>query len=167
MRVQRVSYAQWVTPDLPLYGNDHNRGDLAPCPENSCRISPVVPFGSGSVVMSSDFVSFVRALPKVELHGVDINWIFDAAGEHGVAAGAWSVDLIRKVAPDGPVGLSLAGKEDGVDRSDFAAVFAAARALGLHSVPHGRDSGALPRASISQNRAGRINRLIVSNAKSP
>ncbi|GLY99785.1 hypothetical protein Acsp02_70380 [Actinoplanes sp. NBRC 103695] len=25
-----AAYAQWVTPDLPLYGNDHNRGDFAP-----------------------------------------------------------------------------------------------------------------------------------------
>ncbi|GAA2640980.1 hypothetical protein GCM10010399_88340 [Dactylosporangium fulvum] len=24
------AYAQWVTPDLPLYGNDHDRGDFAP-----------------------------------------------------------------------------------------------------------------------------------------
>jgi hypothetical protein len=22
--------ARWVTPDLPLYGNDHDRGDFAP-----------------------------------------------------------------------------------------------------------------------------------------
>jgi hypothetical protein len=25
-----VAYARWMTPDLPLYGNDHERGDLAP-----------------------------------------------------------------------------------------------------------------------------------------
>jgi hypothetical protein len=25
-----AAYAQWITPDLPLYGNDHERGDLAP-----------------------------------------------------------------------------------------------------------------------------------------
>jgi hypothetical protein len=25
-----AAYAQWVRPDLPLYGNDHERGDLAP-----------------------------------------------------------------------------------------------------------------------------------------
>jgi len=25
-----TAYACWFTPDLPLYGNDHERGDLAP-----------------------------------------------------------------------------------------------------------------------------------------
>ena len=25
-----AAYAQWIVPDLPLYGNDHERGDLAP-----------------------------------------------------------------------------------------------------------------------------------------
>jgi hypothetical protein len=24
------AYEQWMTPDLPLYGNDHERGDAAP-----------------------------------------------------------------------------------------------------------------------------------------
>jgi len=25
-----LTLARWVTPDLPLYGNDHDRGDFAP-----------------------------------------------------------------------------------------------------------------------------------------
>jgi hypothetical protein len=25
-----AAFAQWIVPDLPLYGNDHERGDLAP-----------------------------------------------------------------------------------------------------------------------------------------
>jgi hypothetical protein len=25
-----AAYAQWFPPDLPLYGNDHDRGDFAP-----------------------------------------------------------------------------------------------------------------------------------------
>lgn len=25
-----AAYAQWSTPDLPLYGNDHERADFAP-----------------------------------------------------------------------------------------------------------------------------------------
>jgi hypothetical protein len=25
-----TAFAQWFTPDLPLYGNDHERGDAAP-----------------------------------------------------------------------------------------------------------------------------------------
>jgi hypothetical protein len=26
----RSAFQQWITPDLPLYGNDHERGDFAP-----------------------------------------------------------------------------------------------------------------------------------------
>ncbi|MFF5288207.1 hypothetical protein [Paractinoplanes globisporus] len=26
----QLALARWVTPDLPLYGNDHDRGDFAP-----------------------------------------------------------------------------------------------------------------------------------------
>jgi len=25
-----AAYGQWITPDLPLYGNDHERADFAP-----------------------------------------------------------------------------------------------------------------------------------------
>jgi hypothetical protein len=25
-----AAYAHWITPDLPLYGNDHERADFAP-----------------------------------------------------------------------------------------------------------------------------------------
>jgi hypothetical protein len=25
-----AAYARWTTPDLPLYGNDHDRSDFAP-----------------------------------------------------------------------------------------------------------------------------------------
>jgi hypothetical protein len=24
------AFAAWITPDLPLYGDDHDRGDFAP-----------------------------------------------------------------------------------------------------------------------------------------
>jgi aminodeoxyfutalosine deaminase len=70
------------------------------------------------------------------LLGVQIGWIFDVPGEYGVAAGESSVDMARRHAPDHLVGFSLAGIEEGVDRRAFAGVFARARALGLHSVPH-------------------------------
>lgn len=69
-------------------------------------------------------------------HGVAINWIFDLPGEAGLVAGEYTLDLIRRDAPDGLVGFSLAGLEEGVDRAAYADVFARARALGLRSVPH-------------------------------
>lgn len=30
LEVAAAAYAQWITPDLPLYGNDHERADFAP-----------------------------------------------------------------------------------------------------------------------------------------
>jgi aminodeoxyfutalosine deaminase len=69
-------------------------------------------------------------------YGVRIAWIFDLPGESGLAAGDYTLDLIRRSAPAGLVGFSLAGLEEGVDRAAYADLFAQARALGLHSVPH-------------------------------
>jgi hypothetical protein len=30
MEATAARYAWWITPDLPLYGNDHERADFAP-----------------------------------------------------------------------------------------------------------------------------------------
>jgi aminodeoxyfutalosine deaminase len=69
-------------------------------------------------------------------YGVAIDWILDIPGESGLVAGEYTLDLIRRTPPDGLVGIGLAGMEAGVDRRAFAGVFAQARALGLHSLPH-------------------------------
>jgi aminodeoxyfutalosine deaminase len=69
-------------------------------------------------------------------YGVSLNWIFDLPGESGQPAAEYTIDLIHRAQPDGLVGFSLAGIEEGVDRAEYADAFARARALGLHSVPH-------------------------------
>jgi hypothetical protein len=28
--ISAAAFARWITPPLPLYGNDHDRGDFAP-----------------------------------------------------------------------------------------------------------------------------------------
>jgi hypothetical protein len=30
LEADAAAFACWITPDLPLYGNDHDRGDFAP-----------------------------------------------------------------------------------------------------------------------------------------
>jgi hypothetical protein len=30
IEVVAAAYRRWITPDLPLYGNDHDRADFAP-----------------------------------------------------------------------------------------------------------------------------------------
>jgi aminodeoxyfutalosine deaminase len=69
-------------------------------------------------------------------HGVDLAWIFDTAGEFG---GEYAWETLRWVLehrPEGTIGFGLGGPEIGVARGEFTAQFAAARAEGLHSLPH-------------------------------
>jgi aminodeoxyfutalosine deaminase len=69
-------------------------------------------------------------------HGVQLAWIFDIPGERGLASGERTIDWVERSAPEGSVGFGLGGPELGVGRPQFARMFARARALGLHSVPH-------------------------------
>ncbi len=74
-----------------------------------------------------------RALAE---HGVELAWIFDIPGELGRPSGLRTIAWVERHAPTGSVGFGLGGPELGVDRAQFADVFAQARALGLASVPH-------------------------------
>jgi adenosine deaminase len=73
-------------------------------------------------------------------HGIDVRWCFDIPGEAGVPAADLTLDVALKQRPDGLVSFGLGGPEIGVPRAQFAAHFAAARAAGLHSVPHAGES---------------------------
>jgi adenosine deaminase len=73
-------------------------------------------------------------------HGIELRWCFDIPGEAGVEAGDITLDMAVLMRPDGLVSFGLGGPELGVPRSMFAEHFAAARAAGLHSVPHAGES---------------------------
>ncbi len=73
-------------------------------------------------------------------HGVQLRWCFDIPGEAGVEAGDVTLDIALLMRPDGLVSFGLGGPELGVPRSLFADHFKAARAAGLHSVPHAGES---------------------------
>ena len=72
--------------------------------------------------------------------GLELRWCFDIPGEAGRAAGDVTLDVAVRLRPDGLVSFGLGGPEIGVPRGEFADVFAAARAAGLHSVPHAGES---------------------------
>jgi adenosine deaminase len=72
--------------------------------------------------------------------GLVLRWIFDVPGESGVEAADVTLDVALNHAPDALVGFGLGGPEVGVPRPQFARHFAAARAAGLHSVPHAGES---------------------------
>ncbi len=68
--------------------------------------------------------------------GIVLRWIFDIPGESGLPAAEDTLDYALNHAPDGLIGFGLGGPEVGVPRPQFKPHFAAARAAGLHSLPH-------------------------------
>lgn len=68
--------------------------------------------------------------------GLVLRWIYDIPGEFGLPAGEATLDIALNHRPEGLVGFGLGGPEIGVPRPQFQQVFDAARAAGLHSVPH-------------------------------
>jgi adenosine deaminase len=73
-------------------------------------------------------------------HGVQLRWCFDIPGEAGLPAADVTVAVALSQRPEGLVSFGLGGPEIGVGRAQFAPYFAAARAAGLHSVPHAGES---------------------------
>jgi aminodeoxyfutalosine deaminase len=68
--------------------------------------------------------------------GIRLRWIYDIPGESGLPAADATLEYALHHAPDGLVGFGLGGPEIGVPRPQFRPHFDAARAAGLHSVPH-------------------------------
>lgn len=68
--------------------------------------------------------------------GLRLQWIYDIPGESGIPAADATLDYALNHPTDGLVGFGLGGPEVGVPRPQFERHFAAARAAGLHSVPH-------------------------------
>jgi aminodeoxyfutalosine deaminase len=68
--------------------------------------------------------------------GLVMRWIYDIPGESGLPAADATLRFALDHAPEGLVGFGLGGPEVGVDREQFKPHFDAARAAGLHSVPH-------------------------------
>lgn len=68
--------------------------------------------------------------------GLVLRWIYDIPGESGLPAADATLDYALHHAPDVLVGFGLGGPEIGVPRPQFQPHFEAARAAGLHSVPH-------------------------------
>ncbi|WP_369777763.1 adenosine deaminase [Streptomyces sp. R33] len=76
-----------------------------------------------------------RRAAETEL-GVILRWCFDIPGEAGLEAAAETARLAVELRPEGLVSFGLGGPEIGVPRPQFKPYFDAARAAGLHSVPH-------------------------------
>jgi aminodeoxyfutalosine deaminase len=68
--------------------------------------------------------------------GIVLRWCFDIPGEAGLPSAELTADVATRLRPDGLVSFGLGGPEVGVPRGQFKPYFDAARAIGLHSVPH-------------------------------
>ncbi|WP_122816891.1 adenosine deaminase [Nocardioides pantholopis] len=68
--------------------------------------------------------------------GLVLRWIYDIPGEFGLPAADATLGYALDHRPDALVGFGLGGPETGVPRAQFRRHFEAARAAGLHSVPH-------------------------------
>ncbi|SDJ20487.1 adenosine deaminase/aminodeoxyfutalosine deaminase [Frankineae bacterium MT45] len=72
--------------------------------------------------------------------GIQLRWSFDIPGEAGLPSADVTLDVALRNRPDGLISFGLGGPEIGVPRPQFEPHFAAARAAGLHSVPHAGES---------------------------
>jgi aminodeoxyfutalosine deaminase len=68
--------------------------------------------------------------------GIVLRWIYDIPGESGLPAADATLGYALDHRVDALVGFGLGGPEIGVPRPQFQPHFDAARAAGLHSVPH-------------------------------
>ena len=68
--------------------------------------------------------------------GLVMRWIYDIPGESGIPAADATLSYALDHRTDALVGFGLGGPEIGVPRAQFTPHFDAARAAGLHSVPH-------------------------------
>jgi aminodeoxyfutalosine deaminase len=76
--------------------------------------------------------------------GIVLRWCFDIPGEAGLYAAEQTLDVALRQAPDGLISFGLGGPEIGVPRAQFKPHFDAARAAGLHSVPHAGETTGAP-----------------------
>jgi aminodeoxyfutalosine deaminase len=77
---------------------------------------------------------------KARTSGIELAWVYDISGRDGAEGTELTLDAALNDAPDALIGFGLGGPEAGVSRADFGDAFAAARAAGLHSVPHAGES---------------------------
>lgn len=72
--------------------------------------------------------------------GVELAWVYDISGHDGREGARLTLDAALNHPPAALIGFGLGGPEAGVRRASFRAEFAAARAAGLHSLPHAGES---------------------------
>lgn len=99
-------------------------------------VTPVTHIACGIAVDELAQALTTGAAQVTQATGVELAWVYDISGSDGPAGAATTLDAALHHPPTGLVGFGLGGPEAGVRRADYRDAFAAARAAGLHSVPH-------------------------------
>jgi aminodeoxyfutalosine deaminase len=116
MAGQQIRYAELtVTPFTSVRPDDPTRG------------MPIEAF--------TEAIEDARAAAESDF-GLRLRWIYDVPGEFGLPAADATLDWALNVPCDGLLGFGLGGPEVGVPRPQFKPHFDAARAAGLHCLPH-------------------------------
>ena len=94
-----------------------------------------------SVVTGIPIEAYTEAIEDARMaaerdFGLVLRWIYDIPGESGVPAADATLDYALNHRVDTLIGFGLGGPEVGVPRPQFQRHFDAARAAGLHSLPH-------------------------------
>jgi aminodeoxyfutalosine deaminase len=94
-----------------------------------------------SVLAGVPIEAFTEAIEDARVaaerdHGILLRWIYDVPGEFGVPAAEATLGYALDHGPSSLIGFGLGGPEIGVPRPQFKPYFDAARAAGLHCLPH-------------------------------
>ena len=109
--------------------------------EQSLRYAELTCTPYTSVIRGIPIEAYTEAIEDARVaaerdFGLVLRWIYDIPGESGLPAADATLDYALHHAPEALVGFGLGGPEIGVPRPQFRPHFDAARAAGLHSVPH-------------------------------
>ena len=109
--------------------------------EQTLRYAELTITPYNSTVRGMPIEAFTEAIEDARVaaerdFGLVLRWIYDIPGESGIPAADATLDFALNHAPEALVGFGLGGPEIGVPRPQFERHFDAARASGLHSVPH-------------------------------
>lgn len=109
--------------------------------EQSLRYAELTCTPYTSVIRGVPIEAYTEAIEDARVaaerdFGLVLRWIYDIPGESGLPAADATLDYALHHAPDALVGFGLGGPEVGVPRPQFQPHFEAARAAGLHAVPH-------------------------------
>jgi aminodeoxyfutalosine deaminase len=124
-----VTLVAGLAADMRAQGTAYAEVTVTPAAHMGARI------GAGELAAALD--TGARA---ARAGGTELAWVYDIAGGEGPGNARATLDAALRHPPAALVGFGLGGAEAGVRRASYRAEFAAARAAGLHSVPHAGES---------------------------